>query len=110
MKPKLSKNKWQDVEGRINLAGVQYSDYQLCVCGLKAGTVVSLVGQPHNYWDKLAIAVRYKGIHLGYIPRFSIQQSELWRHHKLGRKCIAVITAFNKTNPTWCMITVQCKV
>lgn len=104
-----NKDKWECIGERINLAGVQFSDYQL-VCGnLKPGTILQLVGQPKNRYDQFAISVRYKGIHLGYIPRFSIQQSECWNYHKRGLKCIAVLTAFNKSNPTWCMITIQCK-
>lgn len=104
--------KWENIEGRINLSGVQYSDYQL-VCGgnksLKPGTVLQLFGEPLNKHDSLAIRVEYKGIFLGYIPQGSIHQSELWNSHRNGYKCIAVLTAFNKNNPTWCMITVQCK-
>lgn len=108
-KTKLSKTKWENIESRINVAGVQYSDYQL-ICGkLKAGTVVQLFGEPSNKYDTMAISVRYKGIKLGYIPKYSIHQSECWHAHRQGRKVIAVITAFNKTNPTWCMITIQIK-
>lgn len=102
--------KWVDIEGRFNVAGVQYSDYQLICGGIKAGTVVKLIGEPYNTNDKYAIRLEYRGIKLGYIPKFSIQQSELWRHHKAGRKCICVVTSFNKTNPTWCMITAQCRI
>lgn len=102
--------KWINIEGRFNVAGVQYSDYQLVVGNIKPGTILKLVGEPYNKFDNLTIRIEYQGIKLGYVPRFSIQQSELWRHHKEGRKCIAVLTSFNKTNPTWNMITVQCKV
>lgn len=99
--------KWINVKGRVNLAGVQYSDYQLVCGGLKAGTVVKLVGEPNNIYDTKAVRVEYKGLKLGYLPRYSIQQSEVWNAHKRGHKVIAIITAFNKTNPTWCMITIQ---
>lgn len=110
MKP--SNKQWQEIGPRVNLAGVQYSDYQLIFKGLKPGTVVSLVGEPYNPIDPRAIRVEYKGIKLGYVPqdRFgSHYQSELWNAHANKRKCIGIITAFNKTNPTWCMITVQFK-
>lgn len=106
---KTKTNKWIDVEGRVNLAGVQYSDYQLVFKGLKAGTVLQLVGEPKNPFDSKAVRVQYNGIKLGYLPRFSIQQSEVWNAHANGSKVIAVVTAFNKTNPTWMMITVQVK-
>lgn len=105
---KNKKQKWINIESRTNLAGVQYSDYQL-VCGsLKPGTIVDLIGEPCNLHDNMAIRVEYSGILLGYIPTRTTLQSELWRYHKLGCKLNAIITAFNKTNPTWCMITVQC--
>lgn len=105
------KNKqWYDIEGRINLAGVQYSDYQkLSSKVLKPGLVLALIGEPNNPFDKLAIRVEYAGYRLGYIPRQTIHQSEIWNAHRRGCKCIAVLTAFNKTNPTWAMITIQVK-
>lgn len=112
MKTKSKKQpttKWSDIEGRFNLAGVQFSDYQLIFKHLKPGTVVKLVGEPYNIWDRWAVRVEYKGIKLGYVPKHSIHQSELWNSHRRGSKCVGVVTAFNKTNPTWCMITIQLK-
>ena len=107
---KLKETKWENIEGRFNLAGVQYSDYQLVCVRLKPGTVVRFIGEPSNLYDKYAIRVETKeGIKLGYVPSRSIQQSELWECRSKKQKCIGVITAFNKTNPTWRMITVQAK-
>lgn len=106
MKPAL---KWLPIEGRINLVGVKYGDYQLVCDGIKAGTVLRLFGEPYNKYDTLAVSVRYKDIHLGYIPRYTIHQSELWRYHRLGHKCIAVVINYDKTRPAWCAITVQLK-
>lgn len=108
---KVKKPKWQDIGPRINLAGVQYSDYQLIAGGLKPGTVVDLVGEPGNPHDFKAIRVEYQKISLGYIPARtdSNLQSVLWWEHNKGAKIIGVVTAFEKSNPTWCMITIQCK-
>lgn len=106
---KRSTTKWQFIEGRFNLAGVNYSDYQWVEKHLKPGLVLTLVGEPSNRYDSLAIRVEYKGIKLGYVPRYSIFQSELWTAHRRGAHCIAVLTAFKKNNPTWSLITVQCK-
>lgn len=108
--------KWSDIGPRINLAGVQYSDYQLIAGGLKPGTVVDLVGEPGNPHDSTAIRVEYQKIKLGYIPKntmcivipYSLNYN-LWVHHNKGAKIIGVITAFEKSNPTWNMITIQCK-
>ena len=107
----MSKTKvWENIEGRVNLAGVQYGDYQkLQPKVLKSGLVLKLIGDPSNKYDAKAIRVDYAGYTLGYIPRATIHQSELWNSHANGYKCIAVLTAFNKTNPTWMMITVQLK-
>ncbi len=98
--------KWQKIEDRFNLSGVQYSDYQLVV-GTPVGKTVDLIGEPSNQYDRDAIRVEYMGIKLGYIPSKSIFQSELIRYHKQGCKCIGIITAFSKANPTWRMITIQ---
>jgi len=108
---KSKQTKWTDVEGRFNLAGVMYSDYGL-ICGkqgIKAGSILQLIWERKNKYDPLAIAVKYKGIRIGYVPRYSIHQSECHRIHAKGHKLIAVLTAFNKNNPSWCMITVQIK-
>lgn len=101
-------SKWQSIEGRFNLSGVQYSDWLLVCVRLKPGTIVRLVGEPTNKYDNRAIRVETKEcIKLGYVPAKSIQQSELWNSKSRGYKCIGVITQFNKKNPTWCAITVQ---
>lgn len=105
--------KWEDVGERFNVAGVQYSDYQLIAGGLKPGTVVQLNGEPNNPHDRRAIRIEYNGIKLGYIPRqvyvFHCKslQYYLWELHNCGYKLIGVITAFNKSNPTWDMIMIQ---
>lgn len=111
LRPKEESPKWQDIGRRINLAGVQYSDYQLIAGGLEPGTVVDLVGEPGNPHDSKAIRVEYQKISLGYIPvkTDSNLQSVLWWEHNKGAKIIGVITAFEKSSPTWCMITIQCK-
>lgn len=107
---KLKEKQWQDVEGRVNLAGVMYSDYaKLSAKVFKPGLVLKLIGEPYNLFDRLAIRVEYAGYKLGYIPKQTIHQSELWNANRNGYKCIAVLTAFNRNNPTWSMITVQLK-
>lgn len=110
MKTKTATEQWQNIEGRINLAGVQFSDYQrLSSSVLKAGLVLTLVGEPNNPHDNKAVRVEHAGVSLGYIPAKTIWQSEVWHAHRTGYKCIAVLTAFNKNNPSWSMITVQLK-
>lgn len=108
-KVRVTCNNWENIEGRFNVAGVQYSDYQLILGGIKPGSLVKFIGEPSNQYDRMAIRIEYSGISIGYVPRCSIQQSELWEAHRQGRRCIGYVTAFNKTNPTWAMITVQAK-
>jgi hypothetical protein len=89
---------------RFSVAGVQYSDYQ-CVLGLKPGRKVSLVWERSNPFDNMAIRLDVNGVKIGYVPRSSFQV----RLHEL--RCAHVrlygtVVAYNKTNPTWSMITV----
>jgi len=110
MKRQTKPTKWQNICERVNLAGVAYSDYQrLSPRVLVPGLILKLVGETSNSFDRFAIRVEYAGYSLGYIPAKSIHQSELWNNHRRGAKCIAVLTAFNKTNPTWSMVTIQLK-
>ena len=109
MKHKKRTREWEEVCSRINLAGVLYSDYCQVHNTLKAGSVLQLVGQPHNKFDNMAISVRWKGKHIGFIPRYTIHQSECWNSHRAGYKLIAVLTGYHASNPTWCKITVQIK-
>ena len=102
----MKQTKWQNIEGRVNLAGVQYHQYN-CVVGNPVGKVVKLVGEIGNRYDEMAVRVEYAGVKLGYLPRGSIHQSEAWKAHANGYKLVGVITYFSKKCPTWCAITVQ---
>ena len=112
MKRKLKtkqRTKWETVGGRVHLAGVIYSDYQQVAKHLKPGTVLTLIGEPSNEHDRLAIRVEYKGVHIGYVPARSREQFAAWEAHKEGRKLIAVLTGVALTNPTWHMFVIQIK-
>lgn len=100
---------WEDVCSRINLSGVLYSDYCQVSNTLKAGSVLQLIGQPHNKFDNLAVSVRWKGRHIGFVPRQTIHQSECWNSHRAGYKLIGVLTGYHASKPTWCKITIQIK-
>lgn len=100
---------WQEVGNRINLAGVVYSDYCQVQNTLKAGSILQLVGQPNNRFDNLAVSVTWKGTHIGFIPRGTVEQSECWNSHRAGYKLIGVLTGYHNDNPTWCKITIQIK-
>lgn len=107
---KTKQTKWQDYGGRFNIAGVQYSDYQQLPASVKAGEKLVLVGERNNTFDNKAIRIECRGIKIGYIPAHTAIQAGLWSEHEKGSKCIGILTAINRTNPTWYMFTVQIKV
>lgn len=92
---------------RVNLAGVQYSDYQLVVGTIKAGSKLKLYWERNNPFDDMAIKVEYSGVKIGYIPKGEIQDL-LHEYREHGQKVYAFITSHNKTNPTWYMFCIKC--
>lgn len=90
---------------RSTLAGVQYCDYQLCP-NLKVGMKLDLYPEKDNAYDKKAIAV-YAGKHkIGYIKKGELQ-SAIWKARSRKKKVSTKLVAYNKTNPTWYMLTVE---
>ncbi len=51
------------------IAGFQYHDGAGVLNKLKVGTKLDLVPEFDNPYDPNAIAIKYKGTHLGYVPR-----------------------------------------
>lgn len=103
------KQKWTNIGERFHLAGVCYSDYQQVSKCLKPSLILQVVGVPSNPHDSKAISIRHAGVHLGWVPMHSAEQRLAWFAHRSGAKVIAVLTAYNKNNPTHSMITVQLK-
>lgn len=52
----------------FHIAGFQYHDGALVLSDLKAGDCLELVPEPDNPQDSEAVAVKYKGTMLGYVP------------------------------------------
>lgn len=50
------------------IAGFQYWDGASVLGEIKAGDVLALVAEPDNPHDSQAVALRYKGVKLGYVP------------------------------------------
>jgi len=103
----MSKQKWIEVGCRFSVAGVQYSDYQRVIDKMKLGERVAFIGELNNAFDNRAIRIEYKGTKIGYVPARTQEQSTLWHEHNKGSKCLGVITAVNKNNPSWHLITLQ---
>lgn len=52
----------------FNIAGFQFWDGALVLGELRAGTPLELVPEPDNPHDPEAVALRYHGTKLGYVP------------------------------------------
>ena len=53
----------------FRIAGFQYHDGALVLDKLKVGKKLNLVAEPDNPYDPNAVAIKYKGVHLGYVPK-----------------------------------------
>lgn len=51
------------------IAGFQYRDGVEALEKLKVGTKLDLVPEFDNPYDSNAVAIKYHGVHLGYVPR-----------------------------------------
>lgn len=97
---------------RINLAGVQYSDYNK----LEEKSILSEIKKPSgklqlfhdkkNAYDKEALMVKLVGVKIGYIPKGPIKDS-MWKAKRAGRKPKIALVGYHKTNPTWSMLTLE---
>lgn len=103
---------------RCNIAGVQYSDYQLAKLSIRPGARLQLWWESKNKMDQLAIRVELKGVKLGYIPQKhwlnkmwqdAPYQAQLHSLREQGVKIITTLVSYNPTNPTWSMFTIKCE-
>lgn len=53
----------------ITLAGTTYNKFKDIANTIKVGDLMDLVPEPHNEYDSNAVAVYYKGLKIGYVPR-----------------------------------------
>lgn len=94
---------------RFSIAGVQYSDYNKVESQLKPGVSLTLKREPSNRFDSKAIAILYKGVRIGYVPKGESQNILYGWRDKLNCSEIDVtLVTVNKNNPTWGMYTVEC--
>jgi hypothetical protein len=97
---------------RVNLAGVQFSDYLQLDGKEFYKEIKSKSGKLKMYWDKnnkfdkKAIAVKLGSTRIGYIPKGGVQ-AELWKAREAGNKSSIKLVSYNPTNPTWHMFTVE---
>lgn len=57
---------------RIIVAGIEHrkEKARMALKGLKQGDTIGLIREPENPYDKHAVKVCVKGVHVGYIPRY----------------------------------------
>ncbi len=60
---------------RFFIAGFQYHDGPELLEGLEPGMDLTLIHELDNPHDPRAVAFRFAGSHLGYVPRSAIEQS-----------------------------------
>ncbi|MFR7387069.1 MAG: HIRAN domain-containing protein [Collinsella sp.] len=53
---------------QFNIVGFKYWDGALALGKLKVGSKLKLRAEPHNPADSCAVALRFKGMKLGYVP------------------------------------------
>ena len=94
---------------RFNVAGVQYSDYQLAI-GIKVGDKLELFWEPSNRYDNMAIRVEWEGIKSGYVPKNTSEdcQTVLHNYRKMGIKILTHIVSINSNNPSWQHFVIKC--
>lgn len=90
---------------RDNISGVQYGDYQQVLPKLKAGAKLTLTWERGNNYDPMAIRIDLDKVKLGYVKGNSEFQRLLHEYREHGIKVVATLVSFNRTNPTWQMLT-----
>lgn len=57
----------------FNVAGVTFSDFSKIAHTIKAGDLVEAYPEPTNKYDPNAVALYYKGVMIGYVPRNAVK-------------------------------------
>jgi hypothetical protein len=96
---------------RVNIAGVQYSDYQqvdpdLFDAHLSSQEPLGLVWERTNSHDPKALALYVDNIRIGYIPRGHLQEL-IHAAHAKGAKVRVHLTGYHPTNPTYNMFVIK---
>lgn len=53
----------------FNIAGTSFADFHEVAHTIKIGDEVKAIPEPTNPYDKQAIALYYKGLKIGYVPK-----------------------------------------
>jgi len=86
------------------LAGVKYSE-EARLATIPRGDEVEVSHQPENKYDAFALAVTYKGIRIGHIPR---TDQACWFYHTFHNVPVrCVVLDFDRNQPPYEQIKVQ---
>lgn len=82
----------------FHVAGFQFHDGALVLSEIKVGDVLELVPEPDNPHDPDAVAVKFRGTMLGYVPAESAGPLAVMFHygHKDAFECRAIQVAPDK--------------
>lgn len=72
----------------------------------QAGLPAKLTWERSNKYDDLAIRIEVQGVKVGYCPR-GTEQRLLHSARRAGRTIHASVAAYNRTNPTWHMLSIK---
>lgn len=96
----------------FRIAGVQHrpqTDIQQTIRSIvidsPAITIVELVGEPSNKFDRSAVKVLLNDTHVGYIPK--PLNVTIWNLRTVGWKPIATLVEYNPDAPTYEMFRVE---
>lgn len=85
----------------FHIAGFQHHDGAFVLDKLKPGKKLKMVGEPDNPYDPNAIALRYKGVMLGYIPRIENSQFALMTYFGHANAFEARVLQVNPEAEPW---------
>lgn len=79
----------------FHIAGFQHHDGALVLSQIKAGDALELVPEPDNPHDPDAVAVKFRGTMLGYVPADSVGPLSVMFHygHADVFECIVIQVA-----------------
>jgi hypothetical protein len=83
----------------FTVAGYQYYDGTKFEAFIREGEQIHLIREPDNRFDDNAVAVYFKHIKLGYVPR--INNTVIVNLIDSGCKITGIISDIYKYNPTW---------
>jgi hypothetical protein len=96
-------------EFKFYIAGIRYHKFKTVCDELEEGMKVDLVPEPHNKFDKYAVAVKCKEVMLGYVPAKKGPAKEIFKLISAGIKLNASISSLNPDFEPWNALELEVK-